>query len=118
MEMEKDEHEVETSTSQTLKVEIYNQTYNIRGDGNNDYVERLATFVDEKMREIASSTLTVDSLRVAILAALNIADELHQLRNRQEEFDAVLGQRSSQCAILLDQVLKKGTDFSKDDTDF
>lgn len=109
---------METYSAQTIKVEIYNQTYNIRGDGNNEYIQQLAAYVDVKMREIASSTLTVDSLRVAILAALNIADELHQLRKRQEQFDSQLGDRSTQCATMLDQFLKKPAEPTKDDNDF
>jgi len=106
---------METSTPpQTIKVEIYNQSYNIRGDGNNDYIQHLAKFVDEKMRDIASTTATVDTLRVAILAALNISDELHQLRKRHEQLDNTVGERSSQCSAMLDQLLKKGIDFSED----
>ena len=54
----------------TIRVEIYNQTYNIRSDGDSEYVIGLAEFVDRRMREISSGTLTVDSLKVAILAAL------------------------------------------------
>src|ERR671928_150268 len=53
----------------TIRVEIYNQTYNIRSDGDSEYVIGLAEFVDRRMREISSGTLTVDSLKVAILAA-------------------------------------------------
>jgi cell division protein ZapA len=68
-------------TEQSIRVEIYNQTYNIRSDGDNEYIMRLAEYVDGKMREISSGTLTVDSLKVAILAALHIADEYHQLKN-------------------------------------
>ncbi len=91
---------------QSIRVEIYNQTYNIRSDGDNDYIMRLAEYVDGKMREISSGTLTVDSLKVAILAALHIADEFHQLKNVQEQTDAQLASRSAECAEMLDRVLK------------
>jgi cell division protein ZapA len=91
---------------QSIKVEIYNQTYQIRGDGNSEYIQELAMFVDRHMREIASGTLTVDSLRVAILAALHIADELHQLKQRFEELDDQVAQRSSSCGDLIDQILR------------
>ena len=94
------------SVAQSIRVEIYNQTYNIRSDGDNDYILRLAEFVDGKMREISSGTLTVDSLKVAILAALHIADEYHQLKNQQEQADAQLASRSAECAEMLDRVLK------------
>ena len=93
-------------TEQSIRVEIYNQTYNIRSDGDTEYIMRLAEYVDGKMREISSGTLTVDSLKVAILAALHIADEFHQLRNIQEQTDAQLATRSAECAEMLDRVLK------------
>ena len=94
------------NVAQTIRVEIYNQTYNIRSDGENDYIMRLAEYVDGKMREISSGTLTVDSLKVAILAALHIADEFHQLKTNQEQSDAQLASRSAECAEMLDRVLK------------
>lgn len=92
--------------AQSIRVEIYNQTYNIRSDGDNEYIMRLAEYVDGKMREISSGTLTVDSLKVAILAALHIADEYHQLKNQQEQSDQQLASRSAECAEMLDRVLK------------
>jgi cell division protein ZapA len=94
------------SSEQSIRVEIYNQTYSIRSDGDNDYILRLAEYVDSKMREISSGTLTVDSLKVAILAALHIADEFHQIQNMQSQVDAQLGSRSSECSEMLDRVLK------------
>ena len=90
----------------TIRVEIYNQTYNIRSDGDGDYVVGLAEFVDRRMREISSGTLTVDSLKVAILAALHIADELHRLKRLHEQTDQQLATRSAECAEMLDRVLK------------
>ncbi|MCD9188170.1 MAG: cell division protein ZapA [Pyrinomonadaceae bacterium] len=94
------------SAEQSIRVEIYNQTYNIRSDGDNEYIMRLAEYVDSKMRDISSGTLTVDSLKVAILAALHIADEFHQLQNQQKQTDAQLASRSAECAEMLDRVLK------------
>src|SRR6476619_8531176 len=94
------------SSEQTIRVEIYNQTYSIRSDGDNDYILELAEYVDRKMREISSGTLTVDSLKVAILAALHIADEFYQLRHTQSQVDAQLATRSSECSEMLDKLLK------------
>ncbi|MEP6708324.1 MAG: cell division protein ZapA, partial [Pyrinomonadaceae bacterium] len=90
----------------TIRVEIYNQTYNIRSDGDSDYISELAEYVDSRMREISSGTLTVDSLKVAILAALYIADELHRLKNVHEQADEQLASRSAECAEMLDRLLK------------
>ncbi len=95
-----------TTHSPTIRVEIYNQTYNIRSDGDTEYIIQLAEFVDSRMREISSGTLTVDSLKVAILAALHVADELHRLKHLHEQADAQLATRSSECSEMLDQLLK------------
>lgn len=94
------------AAEQSIRVEIYNQTYSIRSDGDNDYILNLAEYVDGKMREISSGTFTVDSLKVAILAALHIADEFHQLKNQQHQTDAQLAMRSAECTEMLDRVLK------------
>jgi len=95
-----------STSSPTIRVEIYNQTYNIRSDGDTEYIIQLAEFVDSRMREISSGTLTVDSLKVAILAALHIADELHRLKNMHEQADSQLAARSAECAEMLDKLLK------------
>lgn len=100
----------EQMAEQTVRVEIFNQTYSIRSDGDNQYIHDLAAYVDGKMREISSGTFTVDSLKVAILAALHIADEFHQLKNEQAQTDAQLAVRSSECADMLDKILKHRDD--------
>lgn len=97
---------METPSTPTIRVEIYNQTYNIRSDGDSEYISQLAEFVDNRMREISSGTLTVDSLKVAILAALHIADELHRLKRLHEQADTQLASRSAECAEMLDRLLK------------
>jgi cell division protein ZapA len=101
------ENRTKNETAQSIRVEIYNQTYNIRSDGDNEYILRLAEYVDSKMREISSGTLTVDSLKVAILAALHIADEFHQLKSQHESNDAQLASRSTECTEMLDRFLKQ-----------
>lgn len=92
--------------SPTIKVEIYDQAYTVRSDGDPEYLKELAEYVDLRMREISSGTLTVDSRKVAILAALYIADELYQLRKLHEQADAQLATRSAECSEMLDRLLK------------
>ena len=92
--------------SPTIKVEIYDQAYTVRSDGDPEYLKLLAEYVDQRMREISSGTLTVDSRKVAILAALYIADELHQLRRQTEMADEQLAARSVECSEMLDRLLK------------
>lgn len=95
------------SQGQSVNVRIYNQTYAIRAsDGNVERTQQLAAMVDERMREIAKSALTSDSLKLAILAALHIADELDKANSKYEELDQALLTRSNECATMLDQLLK------------
>ena len=88
-----------------VPVEIYGQTYNLRGEGDASYITGLAAFVDRKMREVSDHTATVDSLRVAILAALNIADEHFQLRTAEEEHHRTVTQRLGRLVEILDRDL-------------
>ncbi len=98
---------MEQTPAQKVKVEIYNQTYNILSrDGEAAHIKQLAEFVDKRMREITAGTLTVDSLKVAILAALHIAEELHQMQDRRDKLDEEVGERSALCVDLLDTLLK------------
>lgn len=95
--------------NRSVRVEIYGQAYSILTEGPSDHILALADMVDRRMNEIARATLTVDSLKVAILAAMHIAEELHQARRRLEDVDRDLGERSSRCAAELDQFLKRAT---------
>jgi len=68
-----------------VQVEIYGQIYSLKGTDDPTHIRELAAYVDAKMKEIEKGTGTVDSLRVAILTALTIADELSRLRNQYSE---------------------------------
>ncbi len=93
----------------TVNVKIFNQAYTIRSnDGDAERTLRLAALVDQRMREIAQGGLTADSLKLAILAAIHIADELDRSNTRYEELNRELVARSAECAELLDQMLKGG----------
>lgn len=92
---------------QTVNVKIYNQTYPLRvSSGDVDRTLRLAELVDLRMRELAGGSLTADSLKLAVLAAIYIADELDQAKNNYEELNKEVLARSSKCAETLDQLLK------------
>ena len=94
-----------------VAVDIYDQIYHLRGT-DPDYIERLAHLVDAKMRAVSAHGNTVDSLRVAVLAALNIADELVSLRGRYDVLAGSVSQsqrnlrsRAGSLSQLLDEVL-------------
>lgn len=89
------------------RVEIFDQSYNIKGAMDDDYVEQLATYVDQKMREIYNNSRTVDTLKVAVMAALNIADELFQEQNQARQVETIIGDKSAQCSRVLDQLFQR-----------
>jgi len=85
-----------------VTVEIYDQAYHLSGQ-DPDHVRELAARVDAKMRAVAAQGRTVDSLRVAVLAALNLADELSQAGSA----DPLIGHaRAASLRGLLDEVLE------------
>jgi cell division protein ZapA len=69
--------------STTTAVEIFGEVYHVRGGDETGYLQDLADLVDRKMREVAEHAKG-DTARIAILAALNLAEELFQLQSRQE----------------------------------
>ena len=79
----------------------------MRGDLDEVYIQKLAQYLDSKMRAIADRTRTVDSLRVAVLAALNIADEYHQVKAKSEETTQRVDEKVEECSRLLDGILKE-----------
>ena len=91
---------------QSIRVVIYDQEYFMRGDLNEAYIQRLAQYLDGKMRSIAERTRTVDTLRVAMLAALNVADEYHQLKARYEEVTQHMDEKLGKYTSELDDFLK------------
>ena len=89
-----------------VRVEIYDQTYHLRGS-DPEYIAQLASYVDTKMRLIGQQASTVDSLRLAVLAALNIADELHVLKGKYDNVAGDYNTRAGQLAGALDEVLQE-----------
>lgn len=95
---------VQDANSSSVRVEIFDQGYNLRGT-DPEYILKLAEYVDSKMRAVAEQTHTVDSARLAVLAALNIADEYHLLRRKQEGGSNDHSKRTRQLLNALDEVL-------------
>jgi cell division protein ZapA len=87
-------------------VTIFGRTYHLRGDDDSAYLAELAARVDRKMKEIAEVTGTADTLKVAILAALNLADECSEVRRTGASKGA--GDRLIRLVTLLDEALLAG----------
>ena len=90
-----------------IRVVIYDQEYCMRGDLDEEYIQKLAQYLDTKMRAIAARTRTVDSLRVAVLAGINIADEYHREKAKYEETTKRLNEKVDECSQMLDRFLKE-----------
>jgi cell division protein ZapA len=96
---------MEQSPTNYVTVEIYDQTYHLSGQ-DTDHIRELAAQVDAKMRAVAAQGRTVDSLRVAVLAALNLADEL-SLSGEAGAAARAGHARASSLRGLLDEVLEE-----------
>jgi cell division protein ZapA len=95
---------VKDAQNGSVRVEIFDQAYNLRGS-DPEYILKLAEFVDTKMRAVAEATNTIDTVRLAVLAALNIADEYHLLKRKQETGATDYQKRAHLLANALDEVL-------------
>ena len=89
-----------------VPVEIRGQRYPIRSNLDPRYVAELATYVDEKMRAAAESTPSADAVRLAVLAALNIADEYFRFQENQQAKKGALAERTKKLEQLVDEALR------------
>lgn len=88
----------------SVRVEIFDQAYNLRGS-DPEYIHKLAEYVDGKMRAVSEQTATIDSMRLAVLAALNIADEYHVVKRKYDSIASEINRRATSLSGALDEVL-------------
>jgi len=91
--------------SDSTTVEIFGETYNVRGEGDPNYLAELARFVDSRMREVAAEVATVDPVKIAILAALNIADEFSRYRKQREQSAGSWIEKTEELSNRLSKVI-------------
>jgi cell division protein ZapA len=94
-----------TDSARVIAVEVYGQRYPIRSTLDEEYIVRLAAYVNERMNLAAESAPSGDSLRVAVLAALNIADELFRCQDSTQAQNGRLAERAQELEQLVDRVL-------------
>ncbi len=94
--------------TRVVPVEIHGQQYPIRSTLDPAYVAELAAYVDEKMRLASRETPGSDTLKVAVLAALNIADEFFRARDEQRAGHDQLASRAGELERMLDLALGLG----------
>jgi cell division protein ZapA (FtsZ GTPase activity inhibitor) len=89
---------------ENVQVEIFGQSYSLKGKDNAAYIRELASFIDAKMKEVQKATGTADPHRVAILAALTISDELYRLRREHASLAQTVEKKISQLLEISDPV--------------
>ena len=89
----------------STRIDIFDQSYQIRGEIDPTYVGELAAYVDRKMRAASDAAPSSDMLGLAVLVALNIADEFFRARTQQTEAHGALNERAMRLEQIVDEVL-------------
>jgi cell division protein ZapA len=87
----------------SVRAKIYDREYVLKTVGDPERLRAICVALDKRMREIAATTGSVDTLKVAVLAALSLADDLQKVRSELTQFDESVGRRSLACVSLLDR---------------
>lgn len=96
-------------TTVRATVEIFGQRLGLRADGDTSRLQELARFVDSRMREVADRSSSVDTVKIAVLTALNIADELFQERESdQDTRHKRLEEQAERLVFKLEEAMKTG----------
>ncbi len=100
-------------TKSPVQVQIFGQNYTIRAEADQEYILGVAGYVDRKMREVTEklpmASVSNSLSKVAVLASLNIADELMKERARRERLERQLNERATRLNAVLDELLQDGT---------
>ncbi len=94
---------MEKQNKKFTEVEIYGEIYKIVNDASPEYTQSLAKYVDEKLKEISQNTSFVSPVKVAVLAALNIADDLFKVKKKlQTEEEIIKKETDNLCRLIQD----------------
>jgi len=96
-------------TRQTVTVSIFGESYPIRGEADSGYIQQVASYLDNKMKEVAERNNNKSPTKVAILAALNITDELFRAKKAAVEESVKLEQQAKTILDWLDSKLPDTT---------
>ncbi len=88
----------------SVRVKIYDREFALRTTGDPERLQALCATLDRRMREVAASTGAVDTLKVAILAALSLGDDLQRLREELTKLDESVSRRSTACVSMLERL--------------
>ena len=87
--------------SNNIIVQIYGTEYSIKGESDIEYMQDIANYIDQKMRDVQKNTAVKSALKVSILAALNIVDELFHEREKNQQVTRELEQRIQKLTELV-----------------
>lgn len=96
-------------TKNVVQVQIFGHSYTIRGEADQEYILRVAAYVDRKMREVTEKLPVASLSKVAILASLNIADELFKERAQRQTQEQQLNHRAARLNAVLDGLFQDGS---------
>lgn len=86
----------------SVEVYILGQKYTIKGDAHEEYIRKLASYVDSKLKEVYNTSPNVAPVKASILAALNITDELFKLKSEQDEITKHIEEKTKRLVALFD----------------
>ncbi len=96
-----------SNRNEVTRVNIFGREYTIRGAGSPAYISEIAHYVDLKMRQMTDNATMASTAKVAIFAALNIADELYQKREKYEELEESQSSELTHLADRIEQTLSE-----------
>jgi len=99
---------IEPQEPKPVSVCIYDKEYILHTDGDPERLEELCTLLDKRMHEVAAATGAVDTLKVAVLAALSIADDVSRAKDETARLDEAVGKRSTACIAMLERLFSQG----------
>lgn len=89
-----------------VRVQIFGTGYTIRGEADHEYIQRVAAYVDGRMREINEKLPVASLAKVAVLASLNLADELFREREERQRLAALISERAGKLSSALAECLQ------------
>jgi len=95
----------ETWDANSVRVKIYGQEYVLRTEGDPKSLLDLCEVLDKQMRNVAEATGSVDTIKIAVLVALNIADEARRAKEEVRILDEAISKRSTACVTMLDRFI-------------
>jgi cell division protein ZapA (FtsZ GTPase activity inhibitor) len=87
----------------SVRVRIYDREFALRTTGDPERLQALCASLDKRMREVAAATGAVDTLKVAVLAALSLGDDLQRLKEELRKLDESVARRSTACVSMLER---------------